>query len=110
MELDPNGKDQHEKGAKLDAHKVRVHQILRHFGHALQAVAEVGEFGAKKYTLDGWLYVPDGIPRYTDALMRHYLDECTGETHAADSQLLHAAHLAWNALARLELMINERNT
>lgn len=106
-EYDPNGKDPHTGGAKLDGNKVRVHQILQRFGNALYAVAEVGEFGAKKYTLDGWLSVPNGIPRYTDALLRHYLKECKGEMYADDSGLLHAAHLAWNALARLEMILNE---
>ena len=47
------------------------------------------------------------IDRYSDALVRHLVAE-SFEKFDNDSQILHAAHAAWNALARLELMLRER--
>lgn len=73
----------------------------------MKAVAEVGTVGAAKYTPNGWVQVPDGQERYTDALLRHLLDELAGDTRDAGTGLQHAAHTAWNALARLELMLRE---
>jgi hypothetical protein len=106
-EVDPLGKDQHETGAKLDAGKPRLGLVLGAFANALVEVGKVGTYGAQKYTDNGWLDVPNGKARYTDALLRHVLAE-TNETHDPDTHLLHAAHAAWNALARLELVLRKR--
>jgi len=108
IERDPNGIDPHEPGAKLDAGKVEPELIQRGFARALLAVAEVGTYGATKYTRDGWQDVPDGVRRYTNAMYRHLSAEHRGEECDPDSGLLHAAHAAWNALARLELMLREK--
>jgi len=101
-EKDPYNKSPHEPGAKLDDGK-SIAGVLGDFGLALKEVARVGTYGAGKYSRGGWQTVPNGIERYTDAMWRHLLDEHTEPTDR-DSGLLHAAHLAWNALARLELM------
>lgn len=101
-EKDPTGRQQHEPGAKLDAGKNRLGLVLLGFSRALQAVGEIGTKGAAKYTDNGWKSVPNGIDRYTDALLRHLLAQ---EEVDKDSEQLHAAHAAWNALARLELLI-----
>ena len=106
-ERDPHGKHQHETGAKLDAGKPRLGLVLCAFANALVEVGKVGTYGAQKYTDNGWLDVPKGKARYTDALLRHVLAE-TNETHDPDTNLLHAAHAAWNALARLELVLRKR--
>lgn len=106
-EKDPNGKAPNEKGSKLDAGKPRLGLVFRGFARALVEVGKVGTFGANKYTDDGWLDVPNGIERYTDAGLRHELKEAIGEEVDADSGLLHAAHKAWNALAVLELKLRE---
>lgn len=103
-EIDPNDIDQHEPGAKLDEGKILA-GVLGDFSKALKAVAEVGTFGAKKYSRGGWKHVNNGIKRYTDALWRHLLDENI-EENDKDSGLKHAAHLAWNSLARLELILS----
>lgn len=105
-EVDPHGKEQHEKGAKLDQGKPDASLLLM-FGHALTEVARVGTFGAEKYTRGGWQSVGEGKTRYTAALLRHLLKEHY-EPNDPDSGLLHAAHAAWNALARLDLMLRER--
>lgn len=99
----------HIPGAKDDAEKPRPTLILEGMPRALGAVIKVGTFGAEKYSDGGWLHVLDGHARYTDALYRHLLAEARGETHDYESGIEHAAHAAWNALARLELMLrNER--
>ena len=72
-EKDPNGVNQHAKGAKLDAGKLRAGLVLGDFSRALRAVCAVGTFGANKYTDHGWLSVADGSNRYADAFFRHYL-------------------------------------
>lgn len=104
MEHDPLGIGQHEPGAKLDAGKRRA-DLLLGFSRALEAVADVLTHGASKYTPGGWREVPDGHARYTAAMLRHLLAEGRGEEVDSDSGLKHAAQVAWNALARLELML-----
>jgi len=108
QETDPNGKQPNEAGAKLDAGKNRLGLIMFGFARALQAVGEVGTYGAKKYTDNGWTAVQDGERRYTDAMFRHLLSEASGEVLDPDTQILHAAHAAWNALARLDLMLRKQ--
>jgi len=100
--------DQHTPGAKLDTGKVRPALVLDGFSKALLAVSEVGTFGANKYTDNGWKEVPNGLQRYKDAKYRHQLSEAAGELYDPESHLLHAAHEAWNALARLELLLKEQ--
>ena len=103
-ESDPTGRAPNTPGAKLDAGKAPVLRgVLQYFPRAIMAVAQVSEHGAKKYTWNGWETVPDGIARYGDAMGRHLLQ--TG--FDKDSDLLHAAHCAWNSLARLELILRE---
>ncbi len=108
QEQDPNGKSAHDSGSKLDSGKVEVDLITRGFARALWAVAEVGTFGAEKYTRDGWEDVPEGLRRYEDAKNRHMLKRNMGEERDPDSALLHRAHEAWNALALLELELRSR--
>lgn len=103
-QCDPFGKNQHESGAKMDYGKLQPSLIITDMAPALNAVIEVGTYGAMKYTPQGWLHVPDGEKRYTDAMLRHLLQETT-EDYDTESGLLHASHLAWNALARLHWII-----
>ena len=104
-ETDPTGRGPHEPGAKLDAGKPRVGLVLSGFSRALAAVGDVGTYGADKYSPRGWEAVPNGIERYTDAMLRHWLAEAMEDLD--ESGLPHAAQVAWNALARLELMLRE---
>lgn len=106
-ETDPFGKDLNTTGAKADAGKIRPSLVLGGFARALIAVCKVGTYGATKYTDNGWTEVPKGIERYDDAKLRHWLDEKRGIPTDKDTNLIHAAHEAWNALARLDLMLRE---
>lgn len=99
--------NQHEPGAKLDAGKNRLSLILVDFARALQEVGKVATFGANKYTDHGWIAVKNGEQRYTDAMLRHLFKEAEGEMNDPESGLLHAAHTAWNALARLEFELRD---
>lgn len=107
-ESDPNGIDQHTPGAKLDNGKPRPGLVLGAFSKALSEVVKVGTFGANKYSDHGWLSVPNGVERYTDAMLRHHFAEAGGERDDPESKLSHAAHRAWNALAVLELMLRNK--
>ena len=82
--------------------------MLFGFARALEQVARVGTQGAEKYSDNGWMHVPDGVRRYTDAMLRHLLAEAMGERIDPATGLSHAAHCAWNALARLDLMLRDR--
>jgi len=99
--------DQHSPGAKLDNDKVEPELIQRGFARALYAVAEVGTYGAQKYTRDGWESVPDGKRRYTNAMYRHLNQAHVGYERDPETDLLHLSHAAWNLLAVLELTLRE---
>lgn len=106
-ETDPFGKNPHELGAKLDSGKVPVFRgLFDYFPRACFAVADVSDKGAKKYAWKGWENVEDGFNRYSDAMARHILKE-NYESHDADTGCLHAAQVAWNAMARLELLLRK---
>ena len=104
-EHDPNGVPPGAPGAKLDAGKTKA-GVLADFALALMAVAEVGTFGANKYSRGGWQAVPTARERYNDAEWRHNL-KARHEDRDTDSGLLHEAHKAWNVLAQLELRLRE---
>lgn len=96
-----------EPGVKLDQGKPRLDLVLGGFARALLEVGKIGTFGANKYTDHGWIDVPNGEQRYTDALLRHLLAERSGEHADSESGLPHAAHAAWCALARLDLQLRQ---
>ena len=95
------------QGMKFDAGKLMAGLMVSDFANALLAVSEVTTFGAKKYAPRSWMTVPNARDRYNDALHRHLLMAAAGEKQDQESKLLHAAHVAWNALALLELEIRK---
>ncbi len=103
IERDPEGLSQHVPGSKLDSGKIRVH-LLKGFGLALLAVAELATKGADKYSDHGWAKVKDGISRYDDAALGHIFREIF-EDADPETQVHHAVATAWNVIARLQLMI-----
>lgn len=112
-EQDPNGMSAKEPGSKLDAGKAPIMQgVIQYFPRAIKAVANLSLLGAQKYSWKGWETVPDGINRYGDAAMRHAIDEeIQGHYDLAwkeqNQDVLHATAVAWNALAKLELLIRK---
>jgi Domain of unknown function (DUF5664) len=112
VEKDPTGLVSTAPGAKLDAGKVDVLRgAIQYFPRSLKAIARVSELGAKKYSWKGWEKVPNGRQRYGAALTRHLLVE---DDFATDNgpgglgeEVLHASQVAWNACARLELILRE---
>ena len=101
-----------QPGQKFDGSKRRVIQgFINYFPRAIEAVTEVSEYGTVKYNAGKfpttWKEVVGGIVRYTDALGRHLLEEAKGNTHCPESGLMHAKQTAWNAMARLELILIE---
>ena len=94
-------------GFKYDTGKVRAALPTQDFPRALVAVAWVSTFGAEKYATHSWKMVPRAGERYEDALHRHILAQASGEINDPESGLPHAAHIAWNALALLELQLTE---
>jgi len=104
-ERDPHGKSLNEKGAKADAGKLRPTLIFRDMADALTLVVKIASDGAIKYTPGGWLEVPNADERYDDADLRHMLKRYAGQPLDSDSQSLHLAHEAWNALAKLQLFL-----
>lgn len=107
-QFDPTGKGAHDKGSKLDGGKPSVFMgFMNYFFNAAAAVAEISKFGARKYTWGGWKTVPNGRERYADAELRHIAMEAGGELYDPETGMLHAAHGAWNANARLELILKD---
>lgn len=100
----------HVPGAKDDKAKPMA-GVLLDFSRALQSVVDVGTYGAKKYTRTGWATVPEGSQRYLDAMMRHLLAmDVDPDGLDKETGLPHLAHVAWNALAVLELQARRKET
>lgn len=97
---------------KDDAGKASIYRgVISYFPNAIRGVATVSDFGATKYAWNGWLHVPNGHDRYSDALVRHLALEAEGEVLDPESGLHHDLHTIWNALARAELRIrNAKST
>lgn len=82
------------------------------FPLALVEVSKVSAWGTKKHEVPlsdmSYLNVPDAYSVYTNALARHMVKEAAdGPLNAQDANLLHAAQAAWNALARLEVLMRD---
>lgn len=89
-----------KEGTKYDNGKLRLAEMIIDFKIPMEELCKVWEFGANKYEKSNWKKLQNPVDRYTNALLRHLLAE---EINPIDdeSKLLHAAHIAFNALARL---------
>lgn len=67
-------------------------------------IVRVLTYGAQKYDDNSWQTVPNGVARYTAALMRHFEAWRAGESVDRESQLHHLAHAACNAVFLLYLV------
>lgn len=97
-----------QKSKKYDGGKSPVVQgCFHYFPRALKAIADVSAYGSAKYnvSLEEKNWAGLAVPRLTDADGRHLLDEAIDGPYDPESELLHAAHHAWEAVARLEPML-----
>lgn len=97
-------------GKKYDTQKAPVVRgFFYYFPRAIKAASMVSKFGADKYDVkyeeQNWREVEDGFLRYTDADGRHLIEEGIEGMYDSESGLLHAAHHAWDAMARLEKLL-----
>ena len=92
------------EGIKYDQNKPRMAEMIVDFALPLQELCKVWEFGANKYSKSNWKLVTNGKVRYSNALIRHLIAEeyCAEDD---ESKLLHSAHIAFNALARLYFIL-----
>ena len=80
---------------KYDAGKLRMDLIPP---EALEAIAEILTYGAKKYSANSWQNLPDFKARYTGALLRHLTAWQRGEERDPESGLRHIDHVLCNAV------------
>ena len=107
-EVDPFGKPPYEPGCHLDKNKPQILRgLLEQFPRACAGVAEISAMGAEKYTWNGWESVPDGVGRFGESELRHILAQAEHQDNLP-LRTLHAKQAAWNALARLELMLRSQ--
>lgn len=90
---------------KYDQGKSRVGLIP---AASLIEVGHVMAYGCVKYAEDSWQTVPEGKKRYLDALLRHTLAIMDGELRDPETNRLHAAHAACNALFLTWLHLKEK--
>ena len=96
-------------GVKYDTGKPLVGTLCRIFPNALLEVGKCIEFGTHKYPeVDNWQRVDDAFNRYQDAMIRHLLKHNIGKEEDEETGLYHLSHMAWNALAILELYIRSK--
>lgn len=74
----------------------------------LEEIAKVFTAGAKKYGANRWQNLPDGYERYKGAMLRHISEVEKGNIIDEDTGCMHAAQIAWNAIAMLHFKMNER--
>ena len=97
-----------QKGVKTNNLKPQMSLLFRQFPKALEAVVMCSQYGHEKYkeTDEDYLNytrVDGGSKTYADAGLRHRLEQ----GNDLESGLPHQFHVAWNALAELELWIKE---
>lgn len=98
------------KGLKYDGGKPRFSLLRFGVARALEGVARVLTFGARKYSAHSWRNVEEGVDRYWSAMERH-LNEIA--KHGLDSRddesgELHIDHVATNVLFISELIRTEK--
>lgn len=96
-----------EKELKKDKGKPTFKLALGYFPTAISCVDQVSRFGAKKYRPFGWIdwveNFEEARDRYQEGLNRHLMAKYNREEVDPESGLPHSYHIAWNALAILEL-------
>ena len=98
-------------GLKFDGGKPRFSLLRFGVARALEGVARVLTFGARKYKAHSWREVDEGLDRYWSAMERH-LNEIAKHGHDSrdlESGELHIDHVATNVLFLSELIRAHHN-
>lgn len=106
----PEHGEQQDVGVKHSEEKPKLSLLFRQFPKALKAIVRCSEFGHEKYKETDLDYlnfkrVEGGSDNYADAGLRHRTETGISE----ESGLPHYYHVAWNALAELEIKLEENN-
>jgi hypothetical protein len=88
-----------ELGSKHDSGKPEFRLIPQ---QALEDVAKVMSYGAKKYAPDNWRKVPNGHNRYMDAALRHINAHLQGNVMDEESGERHLAHAVCSLMMAME--------
>lgn len=73
----------------------------------LEEIGKVYTAGAKKYGPNRWQNLPNGYERYKGAMLRHLTEVEKGDIFDNDTGCMHAAQVAWNAIAMLHFKMKE---
>jgi hypothetical protein len=97
-------------GKKTNKNKPQISLLFKQFPKALEAIAKCSEYGHQKYKESDFDFlnyqrVYGGSKTYADAGLRHRLEQ----GNDLESGLPHTYHVAWNALAELEIWIKENS-
>lgn len=98
---------ENKQGIKYDNGKPRLGEMIKDFAEPLVEISKVWSFGAEKYEKSNWKLVDRAEDRYTNAMLRHLIAEDT-EVYDKESKILHATHVAWNAIARLYFIVKSK--
>lgn len=90
--------------------KVRMDLVMQDMPRAIESLARVMTWALeeKGYKESDWLHVPNGEQVYSAGLHRHDNKEKRGQEFDDESGLEHAIHTAWNAMARVELILRRK--
>lgn len=92
--------------------KVRMDLVMQDMPRAIESLARVMTWAleSKGYNESDWLNVPNGEQVYSGGMHRHDNKEKRGEEFDDESGLEHAIHTAWNAMARVELILRRKES
>ena len=101
-EVRENVQQLHLPGMKYDEGKPNLSLVFGGFSKSLVDVGQIGTFGARKYTPNGWKEVDNLGERYMSAMLRHTMAVLDNSPFDNETGRHHLAHVAWNALAILQ--------
>lgn len=101
--------EDNSKGRKYDGSKPLAGTFVNVFPRSILAIGAVILKGKEKYPdPNNWKKVEGAKVRYQESLMRHLIKHNMGILLDEESGLPHLVHVAWNALAILELHLMEK--
>ena len=97
----PSAEDGSSRADRYNSGKPKLSFMLD-FPNAMEMMADVADYGAKKYSLHNW---KKGLPvrKIADSLLRHLTDYMNGEDVDEESLCYHLGHIVWNACALAEM-------